>query len=109
MASPGCRRWQHKGRTSTNPALNRYGRSRSALYRAVMAMKTLPNRSPGIPRAGGPPLPYHTPVFRAFNIRTVRSPRSAQAPRLQNLSARIVKKRGGEPGSIRQDRERGGT
>ncbi len=23
MASPGCRRWQHKGRTSTNPALNR--------------------------------------------------------------------------------------
>ncbi len=34
MASPGCRRWQHKGRTSTNPALNRYGRSRSALYRA---------------------------------------------------------------------------
>ena len=38
MASPGCRRWQHKGRTSTNPALNRYGRSRSALYRADMAM-----------------------------------------------------------------------
>ncbi len=40
MASPGCRRWQHKGRTSTNPALNRYGRSRSALYRADMAMGT---------------------------------------------------------------------
>ena len=38
MASPGCRRWQHKGRTSKNPALNRYGRSRSALYRADMAM-----------------------------------------------------------------------
>ena len=38
MASPGCRRWWHKGRTSTNPALNRYGRSRSALYRADMAM-----------------------------------------------------------------------
>ena len=38
MASPGCRRRQHKGRTSTNPALNRYGRSRSALYRADMAM-----------------------------------------------------------------------
>ncbi len=38
MASPGCRRWQHKGLTSTNPALNRYGRSRSALYRADMAM-----------------------------------------------------------------------
>ncbi len=35
----GCRRWQHKGRTSTNPALNRYGRSRSALYRADMAME----------------------------------------------------------------------
>ncbi len=38
MASPRCRRWQHKGRTSTNPALNRYGRSRSALCRADMAM-----------------------------------------------------------------------
>ncbi len=38
MASPGCRRWQHKGRTSTNPALKRDGRSRSALYRADMAM-----------------------------------------------------------------------
>ena len=38
MASPGCRRWQHKGRTSTNPALNRYRRSRSALYRADMAI-----------------------------------------------------------------------
>ncbi len=43
MASPGCRRWRHKGRTSTNAALNRYGRSRSALYRADMAMETLPN------------------------------------------------------------------
>ncbi len=38
MASPACRRWQHKGRTGTNPALNWYGRSRSALYRAEMAM-----------------------------------------------------------------------
>ncbi len=38
MASPGCRRWQHKGRTGTNPALNRYGRSRSALHRADMTM-----------------------------------------------------------------------
>ncbi len=38
MSSPGCRRWQHKGRTSTNPALNRCGRSWSALYRAGMAM-----------------------------------------------------------------------
>ncbi len=38
MASRGCRRWQHKGRASTNPALNRYGRSRSTLYRADMAM-----------------------------------------------------------------------
>ncbi len=39
MASPGCQRWQHKGRTSTNPALNRYGRSCSALYRGDMAME----------------------------------------------------------------------
>ena len=39
-----CRLERHKGRTSTNPALNRYGRSRSALYRADMAMgETLPN------------------------------------------------------------------
>ncbi len=38
MASPGCRRWQYEGRTGTNPALNRYGRSRSALHRADMAM-----------------------------------------------------------------------
>ncbi len=28
MAYPGCRRWQHKGRTSTNPTLNRRGGSR---------------------------------------------------------------------------------
>ncbi len=34
MASPGCRRWRHKGRTSTNPALIRYGRWR---------WETLPN------------------------------------------------------------------
>ena len=38
MPSPGCRRWQHKGRTSTIPALTWYGRSRSALNRADMAM-----------------------------------------------------------------------
>ena len=39
MAPPNRRQWQHKGRTSTNPALNLYARSRSALYRADMAME----------------------------------------------------------------------
>ncbi len=38
MAPRDCRLEKHKGRTSTNPALNRYGRSRSAFYRADMAM-----------------------------------------------------------------------
>ncbi len=51
MASPGCRRWQHKGRTSTNPALNRYARSRSALYRADMAMGNPAQWSFHAPRA----------------------------------------------------------
>ena len=34
--------------TSTNPALNRYGRLRSALYRADMAMGNPATRKPGI-------------------------------------------------------------
>ncbi len=51
VAPPGCRRWRHKGRTSTNPAPNRYGRSRSAQYRADRAIGNPAQWSFPAPRA----------------------------------------------------------
>ncbi len=66
MASPGCRRWQHKGLTSTHPALNRYGRSRSALYRADMTM-------------GNPAQwPFHAPRAHPASPSPAASPRRAR-------------------------------
>ncbi len=84
MAPPNRRQWQHKGCTRTNPALNRYGRSRSALYRADRAMGNPAQRSFHALRAH-PSLGSAHLFCRATWIRLDRAPSWRQGGRSQPI------------------------